>query len=125
MPRLGGAKIAIKRVMNLLQRNRRYPHELARAVFERGEQMGRAYSLSDAKCGEGKYAIPAVHIRFYEERKGTSFHVTTPFVCRGRLVECIADFFEVEHEQPIEPEEIGAVREAIPPHKTSPDGATS
>lgn len=107
--------------MNFLRPVRRFTYEIHKAVFDRGEQIGRAYVFSDAKCGEGKDAIPAVHIRIIEERKGTSFHATTPFLCRGKIIEGLADFYDAEHERPIEPEEIGAEREAIPPRKTSPN----
>lgn len=110
--------------MNLLHPHpeRRFPAELALAVFERGAAIGRSYIIWPTTCGEGPDAIHAADIRIVEERMGTSFHASTPFLCRGKIIHCCADFYEAEFERPIQPEDIGAEYEPVPPRNGCPWG---
>lgn len=105
--------------MNFLHPQRRLTTELFEAVFKRGAEMGRDYDFLASHCGEGPYRIPAVRIKIIEKRKGTFFQATTPFLCRGKIIDCQADFYEAEFERPIEAEEIGAEHEPIPPPRAA------
>lgn len=107
--------------MNWLYRTRSWTLEQWDALLAQGNVIGRSYGWFPILCGEGPMALPAVDITVFEERTGTVFHVITPLVIRGKFVECLADFYDIELERPVEPEECGAERGPIPRAKSRPN----
>lgn len=93
---------------------RRRTKEQIDQLIAQGEKAGRAYSFWPAYVGEPPHTVAyGVDIIIRRER-GDTFHVITPVIIRGRLVESDVDFIDLEIVKPIEPDELGATLPADP-----------
>lgn len=109
--------------MNLLFKYRKASQAQLDAYVETCLPEGeRDIAVMFVRIGEEPLAMPAIRITIFEVRRGTFFHATTPFLCRGRIINSVADWIEAELERRVEPEEIGAVREPLPPRCDPPIG---